>query len=163
MSRSSASSTLLFWIMFAGAGLCLAACLVLPAWLELRALRIAYAQAQANVQELEHRLTRFEKQIEHLKNDPAYVERLARKELGLDKPGVETIPLPPPEEDSLVATSPPVEEAPLESLIALAAKKTPWVSVFVSEETRGHVMLLAGATLLLSIVLLHRSSRRRAA
>jgi len=163
MPRSSASSTVLFWAMFIAAGSCLAACLTLPAWLELRALRIAYARAQADVEDLEHRLTRFEKQIEHLKNDPAYIERLARKEFGLDKPGVETIPLAPPTNDTLAAGPPTVEEPPLETLIARAAERTPWMSVFVSPDTRRHVMLIAGVTLLLSIVLLHRSTRRRPA
>lgn len=165
MDRARRLETLLFWLMATVGGGCLAACLVLPAWLEYRVARLAYAAAEQRVAQLERRLTAVGKQIEHIQKDPAYNERLARREFGIQQPGVATIHLDlPPREPS-----PPVPAEPgdlLERLAARvdeAARRNPLVAAFVLDETRPAVMGLSGGLLLTALLLSCGSLRLRAA
>jgi hypothetical protein len=159
MGPSSRGATLLFWLMFLAGGAALVACLVLPPWLEVRALRKAHALAQQRIAELEADLTRVSKQIEHLQSDPAYLERLARKEFGIETPGIEwvepptrpmTQPAPTP------AGTPPERGQELATALEHATHSSPFVAVFVLDETRPIVMVMAGVVMLMALVLLLR-------
>ena len=158
MARSNRGTTLLAWLMFLLGGMALFACLFLPPWRELRAQRHAYADAQRRIAELEDRLTRVTRQIEHLGSDPAYVERLARKEFGTETPGVEFKPVviqqhagsqPDPGTDT-----PPRDK--LATSLERATYTSPFVSVFVLDETRPIVMAMSGVLMLVALVLLLR-------
>lgn len=94
--RTSAGATLLFWLMFLFGGSILAACMLLPAWMEYRAALQAFRAGRTRVAEMEAQLRALQRQIDAIQNDPAYVERLARRELGINPPGVEAIALEPP-------------------------------------------------------------------
>lgn len=160
--RSSAAATLLFWLMALLGGASLAAALILPPWMEYRVTRTAYADSLRRVEELEARLTAVNKQIEHIQHDPAYNERLARKEFGIQEPGVETIRLnvPPPEPASQPGGTPdsavgnPVERLAL--VVDEAARRNPLVAAYVLDETRPTVMALSALLLVSAILLLNR-------
>jgi len=155
----------------------LAACLILPPWLEHQAALQLHTEARQHVAELEARLQILEKQIAHLRDDPAYVERLAHEEFGITAPGVQTILLDRSESaasqaagtDTRPATVAPdtrpatvvssEDESPdLSTLVAEALERRPLVSVFVLEQTRPIVMAMSAA-LLLAAVLLSRTGR----
>jgi hypothetical protein len=166
MARSSRGATLLFWLMTLTGGGALAACLILPAWLEHQATLQLHAQAEDRIAELEARLQVLEKQIEHLRHDPAYVERLAREEFGLATPGVQTILLDRP--DALGSQPAPTmveeetgsgdqEDRPeLSAVIGEMLERYPGTSVFVLDQTRPIVMVMSAVLLLAAILLLHR-------
>ncbi|MEP0846533.1 MAG: hypothetical protein HRF50_06875 [Phycisphaerae bacterium] len=160
--KSSAAATLLFWLMALLGGASLAAALILPPWMEYRVTRNAYADALRRVEDLEARLTAVNKQIEHIQHDPAYNERLARKEFGIQEPGIETIRLsvPPPEPASQPGGEPAgVEGDPVERLAQVvdeAARRNPLVAAYVLDETRPTVLALSALLLVSAILLLNR-------
>ena len=168
MGRSSRGAALLFWLMALTSVAALAACLILPPWLEHQAALQLHAEARRHVAELEARLQVLEKQIAHLRNDPAYVERLAHEEFGIATPGVQTILLersasaashPAGDHTSAPTVGPGEEATPeLSALVAEALERRPLVSVFVLDQTRPIVMAMSAA-LLLAAVLLSRTRR----
>ena len=147
----------MFWVMFLGGGVSFFACLFLPAWLENRALRQEYDAARERIAELEEELTRVARQIEHHQSDPAYLERLARKEFGTHTPGVEIIPV---ETATSVPTSAPSAAArgdeELAQALEQATRTNPVVAVFVLEQTRPVVMGMSGVLMVVAVVLLVR-------
>ncbi len=185
MARSGRGAALLFWLMALTGIAALAACLILPPWLEHQAALQLHADARRHVAELEARLQVLEKQIAHLRNDPAYVERLAHEEFGITTPGVQTILLDrsasaashpaDPNRDRQRAASDPnrarkkaarntpaddygAEPPELSTLVAELLERQPLVSVFVLDQTRPIVMAMSAA-LLLAAVLLFRTRR----
>jgi hypothetical protein len=169
MARSSRGATLLFWLMALTGTATLAACLILPPWLEHQAALRAHADARRHVAELEARVQVLEKHIAHLRNDPAYVERLAHEEFGITTPGVQTILLdrsegaasdPASEDTSAGTVGPGEEQTPdVSALVTEALECRPLVSVFVLDQTRPIVMAMSAA-LLLAAFLLFRTRRR---
>jgi hypothetical protein len=182
MSRSSLSGTILFWAMVLTGAAGLGPALILPAWLEYQAALAARERARQRVSEVEKQLVGTHKQIEHLRNDPAYNERIARTELGVVTPGVETILLDPPRQNeastatgaaararsggSVTAASAPPQPAPEDALapelsatIAAALQRYPLARIFILDETRPYVMVLSAALLLAAILLLGPSTR----
>lgn len=163
MPGSNRGTTLFFWLMFLAGGTALFACLFLPAWLEVRALRQAHAAARQRIVQLENRLTRVTKQIEHLQNDPAYLERLARKEFGIETPGVELIWIETPKNTTTPPASTPApadsdRRDDLATVLEHATHTSPFVSVFVLDETRPVVMALSGVMMVVALVLLNRGN-----
>ena len=164
MARSGRGAALLFWLMTLTAGSALAACLILPAWLEHQAALQLHVRARQQVADLEARLLVLEKQIEHLRHDPAYVERLARKEFGIRTPGVQTIVLDrtegPASRPTTAPTTTPAAAYELESLpelstlMAQALERYPATAVFVLDQTRPVVMVMSAIVLLAAILLL---------
>jgi hypothetical protein len=169
MPRWGGRVTLLFWLMALIGGAALAACLVLPAWLEHQAALQLHWQAEEQVARLEARLRVVQKQIGHVRHDPAYVERLADGEFGLTTPGVQTIALDrqdssasqPTAADMATHTLPlnDVGERDSSRLVGDVLKRYPAASVFVLDETRPIVMAMS-AVLLLAALLLLRTGRR---
>ena len=168
MARSGRGAALLFWLMALTGIAALAACLILPPWLEHQVALQLHAEARRHVAELEARLQVLEKHIAHLRNDPAYVERLAREEFGITAPGVQTILLdrsesaashPAGDHTSAPTVGPGEEQTPdLSTLVTEALECRPLVSVFVLDQTRPIVMAMSAA-LLLAAVLLFRTRR----
>src|SRR5262247_3332927 len=86
MHRSSPAITLLFWTMFVVGGLSLAVGMVLPVWLEYRDELSRKAEAERKLEEVRQQLVALERRIDHLQNDPAYLERVANREFGIGTP-----------------------------------------------------------------------------
>jgi cell division protein FtsB len=91
MSRPAASAAFLYWLMIGLAFAVLAPAMIVPAWLEYRGALQTRALRQAQLAQLAERRAMLEKQLRHLQDDEAYVEQVARKELGIETPGVTTI------------------------------------------------------------------------
>ncbi|HVF60049.1 MAG TPA: septum formation initiator family protein [Thermoanaerobaculia bacterium] len=73
-------------------------------WQDLAAARAREAALEGENVESEERIAQLQGQIERLKSDPSTLERLAREELGLVRPGDVVIVLPP--EDAPPARTP---------------------------------------------------------
>jgi hypothetical protein len=160
MPRAGAGTTLFLWLMLLAGGVSLFACVFLPPWLELRALRQERDSNRAIVQQLEQRLARATKQIEHMQSDPAYIERLAHEEFGIDPPGVEVIPVETRETTTSPATDDATDDTPAAELAAeleRATETSPLVSVFVLDQTRPIVMAMSGVVVVVAVVLLVRA------
>ncbi|MBU0640168.1 MAG: septum formation initiator family protein [Planctomycetes bacterium] len=170
MAQRNYAAGLLFWLMAASGGAALAACLILPPWLEYQALRAERAERERQVAQLEAHILTLQKQQEHLKFDPAYVERLAQQEFGIEPAGAETIMLdPPPGDGSPVATGaggqvPQVDDEVLPEMSILIERgllRYPFARVFVDDRTRPLVMALGAVVLLAAIVLVRRPTARK--
>jgi len=161
MARSNRGATLLFWLMFLAGGTALFACLFLPLRLEVRTLRRAHALAQQRIVELEEDLTRVAKQVEYLRDDPAYLERIGHREFGIEPPGVEIVWIETPENPTTQPTSASAlanneRREQLATGIEQATRTSPFVSVFVLDETRPIVMAMSGVVVVVALVLLLR-------
>lgn len=166
---------LLFWAMFLSGGGGLAACLLLPAYLEYRAALTEQEAVRQRAATLEYQRTARDAQIDHLKNDPSYAERLARRELGIETPGVRTIRISPPPasagevDDASAATSAAATAERSENWrrsLDDAIRRYPFLSLFVLKDTRRIVMALSAGVVLAALVLLNRerpAARRTAA
>jgi len=157
MARANAGTTFLPWLMLLIGGASLFACVLLPPWLELRALRQEHAAAQRHIADLEGRLARASRQIEHVQSDAAYIERLAREEFGVETPGVEIIPVETRQNttgESAAPPGPPPDE--FATTVERAAHTNPLVAVFVLNQTRPIVMAMSGVIVIVALVLLIR-------
>ena len=85
--------TVLFWFMIAAGAAAIAPCLLLPPWLEYQAQLARRKAVEEYVAACKYRAESARKQIEHIKNDDAYLLRLARQEFGqaIRTPNVETV------------------------------------------------------------------------
>lgn len=63
-------------------------------FLQMRRHRVQLVKAQANVSELDRENRKLEEEIARLKSDPNAVEKIAREELNLVKPGDVVLVLP---------------------------------------------------------------------
>jgi len=158
LRRTHRGPTVLCWLMLLAGGAALAACLILPPWREAHELRAEHAAAEQRLAELEHRLTVVTQQVEHLRNDPSYLERLARQEFGEPPPDVDFTPLElePAAQDPASEDAPAAAEEDTGDALEQAAQRNPIVSVFVLDETRPIVMVMSGAMMLVALVLLLR-------
>ena len=156
----------MFWLMFLTGGASLAACVILPAWLEHQAALEAVTDARGRVERLQRRLEVYDKQIEHLQVDDAYLERLARKEFDLPSAGVTTVRIESESADEsaadvdrgAAAAGEPFPE--LSAFVERALARYPLTRVFVFDQTRPIVMAMSGGLVLASMLLLGHSARR---
>ncbi|MFO0839731.1 MAG: hypothetical protein U1D55_14545 [Phycisphaerae bacterium] len=161
-------SFLLFWFMFLGGGAILAAALLLPAWLDYEAARARHRQALERETEHELRQTILSNQIEHLRSDPAYVDRLARRELGIDAGQVQTIVLLPPASDEIVPEESPAESAlsvdddEISVTVRVALQRYPALGLLLNTQLRPLLIGLAAGLVLTALVLLNRQRPRNA-
>ena len=143
-------------------GASLFACVLLPPWLELRALRQEHADAQTRIADLEDRLARATRQIEHHHTDPAYLARLNREVFGTETPGVEIIPVETRQNttDEPASTPPATPRDEFATTVEHAAHTNPLFAVFVLSQTRPIVMAMSGVIVIVALVLLirHRSA-----
>ncbi len=155
MTRSSRGTILLSWLMLLGGGASLFACLLLPPWLEYQAARRDHALRRQEVPDLEARVTRADKQIEHHHTDPAYIERLNRREFGIEPPGVELIRVAP---RGSPATAPAVGEPErreqLDTTVERATRTNAFIAVFVLDATRPVVMAMSVVILVMALLLM---------
>ena len=149
-------SSLLFWFMVLAGGGSAGACLLLPALLDHYAVQVEYAGRERELGELIRANERLDAQIEHIQYDPAYNERLLRREFAVTTPGVRMIPVG--DSSRVVDDSPPaltwIER------IQRAESSDPRVAVFALDATRPYVMAMGTVTMLVGIALL--GPRRRA-
>ncbi|MDX2199726.1 MAG: hypothetical protein SF069_12240 [Phycisphaerae bacterium] len=158
-------NTLLFWIMIALGAALLAPCLLLPPWFEYQAVRQLGEQRAARVEELRQQLKALEQQNK-FRDDPAYLERLAREEFGIGLTDAQTHRIRPEaleQAAAVVATlEPDSQPAAVSAAAELAAKidelvqSHPEMRLFVAPRTRSIFMVLGGSTLLVALVLLCR-------
>lgn len=163
--------TILFWMMAVVGGAALGMCLILPPWLEYKAQLVRLQVADGQVAALDERLSASKKQIEHLRDDPAYVLRVARQEFGqsIETPGTQTLAVDPAAVAATEAEAPhstavppePDEVLPeLSQALQQVIQSYPHANLFVSEQTRPAVMTLGAVLLGGAIVLLGRPSPR---
>lgn len=81
----------LFWVMLIAGFATLAPCLLLPAWIDYQQARAARDAKRREIDFWKARIAGQQREIEHLHSDPAYLERLARAELGMETPGMTTL------------------------------------------------------------------------
>ncbi len=165
--------TLLFWLMMIAGAAALAPCLILPAWLEHQAQLERRLAAQAYVTALQFRVDTVQKQIEHLRNDPAYVMRLAQQEFGhgIDASKSETILIEPSPDEGFVGPPAPAASADpnssdeiipeLSAFLEQAIQRYPHAYYFVHGRTRPVLMSIGGTLLLTAAVLLGRAGLKR--
>ena len=68
-------------------------------WLAYRRLETEAVTLRGEVSRLETQQQKLIRELDALRNDPAYIELLARQRLGLVKPGERVVQLPVPEAD----------------------------------------------------------------
>lgn len=177
MPAPRAFSAFMFWIMTAAGAAVLVPCLVLPPWIEYRAASGQRRARLAHLATLQHRVASLQRQIDHLRNDPAYLERLAREELAIETPGVTVVDHDAPamelpdaaalddstdstlDSDALSAAFPRLAAAADAAVDSLPR----WVAVFAAAETRPWVMGLSCALVASAVLLLGSPRRRRTA
>jgi hypothetical protein len=91
MSRPHPLATLFFWVSFLGGGSGMAACLILPAWVDYQHAEQELVELLDHEGRLQTRSRELQQQIDHLQHDDAYLARVARREFGIRTPGVQTI------------------------------------------------------------------------
>lgn len=175
MSRTGFFSGLLFWTMAIAGGLTLAPCLILPAWIEHRAVVAGLAAAERRLAALEQRLAANDQKIEHQEHDLAYIEREARRQFGLQTPGVETMFLDASARDAEAAAARETREAlaalraarqaelwpEASQFIEAALAEYPLARIFIADQTRPVVMGMGAMLLLTAIIALGPAARRR--
>jgi hypothetical protein len=167
--------TLLFWFMTLAGVAALAPSLILPAWLEYEAQLERRQVAEAQVAAQQFRLQAVQKQIEHLRNDPAYVMRVAQQEFGrsIDGAKSETIyvdpspdesdPQPPALAPAGLDPNDPDQIIPeLSAFLEQMVQRYPHTYLFVHSRTRPVLMAAGGLLILTAVVLLGRAGVRRA-
>lgn len=179
MSRATFFSGLLFWTMTLVGAAGLAPCLILPPCIEYQVLLAARREGQRRVAELQRYGAVQQNQIEHLQHDPAYVKRLARNELGLTDPRVETILVEPPARpkdnvggasakpfDARLNRDGPPPDDELASRVSAAIVHTleqyPVSRIFILDATRPYIMGMSTVLLLAAIVLLGHARPHKA-
>lgn len=160
-TRSNPLATTLFWLMFGLGGGCLVLSVYLPQWLAYRDLRHRHQTAVHRVADLESQLTMAAKQIEHMQNDPAYIARLAHRQLGVEEKNSQSI--------GVDALAPPQSQASdlrdagsaahVEEVVETAAHTHPVLSLFVLEQTRPIVMGMSAALVVAALALLNQRGR----
>ena len=173
MSRSNPIEGLLFWVMALLGGAALAPCLILPPWLEYQAQLERRKAADAYVRALKQNLDTAQKQIEHLRNDPAYIMRLGEQEFGdsIHLPKVETVLIAPspdsaddsgltPETNPAAAANEPELVPELSAFFERVLRQYPHAWLFVNSSTRPVLMSLGAALLVTAVVLLGRAGLR---
>lgn len=165
MTRSNPAITLLFWTMFVVGGLSLAVGMVLPVWLDYRVEVVRRAEAAQRLEEVKKQLIAIERRIDHLQNDPAYLARVASRELKFDaSPPDETVTVQVVE----TPTSSPVllqAQGTQERVVAVIDEATqthPLVRLYMLDETRPIVMGMSAGLLVAAIVLIGRNTARPA-
>lgn len=153
-------SGLLFWFMMLAGGGGLAASLLLPVVLEHQEKHRELERKSAELAQMEQRNLAIEVQIEHAKHDPAYLERLAYREFGIETPGVESVRIAAIEAADESPQSRPAAESmtPVESRLAQAehiARHHPIASLFVLPQTRFAALVLCGAMSLAALLWLN--------
>lgn len=160
MNRSSPAITLLFWTMFVVGGLSLAVGMILPVWLEYRAEISRRDEAYRRLEDVKEQLVALERRIDHLQNDPAYLERVASREFGFGTPpteeavAVEIVETP---------TSGPVlleAQGPADRVVAVIDEATqthPLLRLYLLNATRPIVMGMSAGLLAAAILLLGRN------
>ena len=162
MTRSNPAITLLFWTMFVVGGLSLAVGLVLPVWLEYRVELARRDEAKRRLEEIRTQLVALERRIDHLQNDPAYLERVANREFGIGTPpsdesvAIEIVEAPTSGPVLLQATG----SERVTAIIDEATQTHPLVRLYLLGETRPIVMGMSAGLLAAAILLLGRSSPR---
>jgi cell division protein FtsB len=85
-------------------------------WRDLDAARAREAALEQSIDDAEGRIEQLHGKIERLKSDPSTLERLAREELGMVRPGDVVIVLPPEDPPAAAARrrQPKRSQSPLE-------------------------------------------------
>jgi len=69
-------------------------------FLAMRQTQKEMERVRANIERLDHDNSALAEQVNALKTDPKTIERIAREEIGLARPGEKIFKLPPPLENS---------------------------------------------------------------
>ena len=163
MARSDGYRSVVFWLMMLGGAGLLAPGLILPPWLEYQAQLERHRAAETYLVAVEEQLRTAKAQLDHLRNDPAYVMRLAERELGegAAMPGVETIKveegLGPADRPQSAVRDADVggDELPpeLADYVERVLARHPYAQAFVRSPART-VLMGGGGVLILTAILL---------
>ena len=153
---------LMFWLMLLTGGGSLAACLLMPAWLDLRHAETRLAEMTATVAEFERKVEATRLQIVHLKRDPEYNERFVRQEFNVRTPGVEVVDLSPLiqlEPDHAASQPAPTDSNRWTATLERQTQDNPYLAIFRSQATRPIAMALSGLLLIGAVLLMHARPR----
>lgn len=151
-------ATLIFWLMLAAGVVCLAIALLAPGWMEHRQALRAWADADQEVRRLRAQVEMYERQIQHIRTDAAYVARLA-EDGGFSVAEAQRI-----QKAAEVAAQAPVE-APdafpaAAALVERGLDEYPALTVFLDSRTRPAVFAMSAALIACAFIIF---SRRRPA
>lgn len=172
LSSRDPLGTTLFWLMFLGGGAALAACLLLPPWFEYQAVRRQEAEMIAQVAAMERRLAALDRQIDHLRHDDAFVNRVARREFGLPTPRREVLDVEPPAGTATQMAPVFEDDAPprpredplaeLNGLVEESVQRYPLLWLLTGGKSRIVIMVTGALLVLTALLLLCRRPQREA-
>lgn len=150
----------MFWSMIFGGAAMLIPGILMPAYSEYQIARQEHANARVYLDELQRRSEQVRLQIDHQKNDPAYVQRQLQLEYGITPDGIQ--PLIFASESVAQAEPPhagveydPTEEPPIPPAAAELAneamQRNPLTPLLLDPRTRPLIMF-SGAVLILTAI-----------
>ncbi|MBL8881037.1 MAG: hypothetical protein JNG88_18125 [Phycisphaerales bacterium] len=154
----------MFWMMIAAGAAMLVPGILMPAYSEYQVARLEHANARLYHEELQRRYDRLKIQIEHQRNDPAYVQRQLQLEYGITPDGVQPLIFETAQNDDTAAAAavdfdageePPIPPAATE-LAREAMNRSPLTPLLLDPQTRPIIMLCGVALILTAIFVLGR-------
>lgn len=155
----------MFWSMILGGAAMLIPGILMPAYSEYQIARQEHANSRTYLDELQRRTDRLKLQIEHQKNDPAYVQRQLQLEYGITPDGVQPLIFAPESADAAepqlagaeydATEEPPIPPAAAE-LAREAMQRNPLTPLLIDPRTRPLIMLSGVVLILTAIFVLGR-------
>lgn len=153
----------MFWSMIVAGAAMLIPGILMPAYSEYQIARQEHSNSRIYLEELQKRHDRLKVQIDHQRNDPAYVQRQLQIEYGITPDGVQPLIIEADSnEETPVAVSefdsgeePPIPPAATE-LAREAMQRNPLTPWLLDPRTRPIIMLCGVALILTAIFVLGR-------
>jgi len=162
----SAPSSVMFWVLLLMASAVFAPCVLVPVWRDYQAIVLARRVEERAVAHMRSNVDRLEKHLDALRNDPAVIGRVARRDLAYTS-NRETVVL-------VDAVSPHVDTVSARSVETIQdVEPPPWMrrvltwlpfadraDVFSDSATRATLMLLSGGLVMAAFWLFPPRGRR---
>jgi cell division protein FtsB len=147
----SVGVSLAFWLCLLVAGSCFAAVALSPKVVHFQRLNAQYAANQHHLAAVERQALQLAQVVAALREDPAFVEELARVEFDAVRPGEEVIPV-----EAALKLDASVPAARPASTKAVEPDWQPLLILLAThQELRGALLLSAGVLVILAFTWLH--------